>query len=290
MSDKICSSRAWQSAGYTSQISCSSHDKSALLRRRDLLVARRTRRADRRGHHLRRQDARTPRASYSAQGGPFLVVPKKYNAQISGDGRYLLLLQHGSRPSRISLVDLKENRYVGEIETGGCSLAFPTGPSSVALTLPRRFLRPHHPSMPTVPSLGRARRAVLPIPRPTRCSSTPRSSRPSNKAFFVSYEGLGLPGNPGTASPTVGERWEAPGRGRRSLAARRLAERRLPRAHQPPVRSDARGWNLDPQAGRPARSGSSMPPSGQRVQRVPLEHPVALPDRQPPTISRCCSR
>ena len=67
--------------------------------------------------------------------GRFLVVPKKHNAQLTTDGRYLL--SFNMDPSfGISLVDVQEQRYIGEIETGGCSLAFPTGPASFASLCP----------------------------------------------------------------------------------------------------------------------------------------------------------
>src|SRR5918995_353431 len=67
--------------------------------------------------------------------GRFLVVPKKHNAQLTTDGRYLL--SFNMDPSfGLSLVDVQEQKYVGEIETGGCSLAFPTGPTSFASLCP----------------------------------------------------------------------------------------------------------------------------------------------------------
>ena len=67
--------------------------------------------------------------------GRFLVVPKKHNAQLTTDGRYLL--SFNMDPSfGLSLVDVQEQRYIGEIETGGCSLAFPTGPMSFASLCP----------------------------------------------------------------------------------------------------------------------------------------------------------
>ena len=113
-------------AGYTANLVLS-HDKSALLRHGDLLVARHPRRPDRRRDHLRHQDARAARARSFCPAGRFLVAPKKHNAQLTTDGRYLLSFNMDPGFG-LSVVDVKENRYVGEIETGGCSLAFPTGP------------------------------------------------------------------------------------------------------------------------------------------------------------------
>jgi methylamine dehydrogenase heavy chain len=57
--------------------------------------------------------------------GRFLVVPKKQNAEITPDGRYLL--SYNLAPSTsVSVVDVKEKKYVGDVEIPGCGLIFPT--------------------------------------------------------------------------------------------------------------------------------------------------------------------
>ena len=114
--------------------------------------------------------------------GRFLVVPKKYNAQLTTDGRYLLSFNMDPAFG-ISVVDVQEQKYIGEIETGGCSLAFPTGPASFASPVPRRLVRPCDVRRQR---RGARRRAASrsSIPRTTRCSSTPpctgRTARPSS--------------------------------------------------------------------------------------------------------------
>jgi len=57
--------------------------------------------------------------------GRFLVVPKKQNAEITPDGRYLL--SYNLAPSTsVSLIDVKEKKYKGDVELPGCGLVFPT--------------------------------------------------------------------------------------------------------------------------------------------------------------------
>ena len=121
------------SAGYTANLVLS-HDKSAFYVT-ETYWSRGTR-GDR-TDVVTTYDAKTlnPTGEIILPNGRFLVVPKKYNAQISDDGRYLYSFNMDPAFG-LSLVDLKENRYVGEIETGGCSLAFPTGDTTVASICP----------------------------------------------------------------------------------------------------------------------------------------------------------
>ena len=110
------------SAGYSANLALS-HDKSAFYVT-ETYWSRGTR-GDR-TDVVTTYDAKTlnPTGEVILPKGRFLVVPKKYNAQLSSDGRYLYSFNMDPAFG-LSLVDLKENRYVGEIETGGCSLAYP---------------------------------------------------------------------------------------------------------------------------------------------------------------------
>lgn len=67
--------------------------------------------------------------------GRALIVPKLPTAQLSPDGRFLLSFNMNPATS-VSLVDIRERRYVGEIETPGCSFVYPTGPRSFSLLCP----------------------------------------------------------------------------------------------------------------------------------------------------------
>lgn len=60
--------------------------------------------------------------------GRFLVVPKKQNAEVTLDGRYLLSYNLAPATS-VSVIDTKERKYKGEVEIPGCGLIFPSGPS-----------------------------------------------------------------------------------------------------------------------------------------------------------------
>jgi methylamine dehydrogenase heavy chain len=57
--------------------------------------------------------------------GRFLVVPKKQNADVTPDGRYVL--SYNLAPATtVSVVDTKEKKYKGEIEIPGCGLIYPS--------------------------------------------------------------------------------------------------------------------------------------------------------------------
>ncbi|WP_051906170.1 amine dehydrogenase large subunit [Thermus tengchongensis] len=57
----------------------------------------------------------------------FLVVTKRNVTGLTADGRFLLVYNYTPGQS-VSVVDLKARRFVGEIETPGCALVYPTGP------------------------------------------------------------------------------------------------------------------------------------------------------------------
>ena len=61
-------------------------------------------------------------------GGRLLVVSKKYNFGVTPDGRYGLSFNLAPRTA-VSVVDLKERRYVGDIDVPGCGLVFPQAPN-----------------------------------------------------------------------------------------------------------------------------------------------------------------
>lgn len=67
--------------------------------------------------------------------GRFLVVPKKPDAAVTPDGRYLLSYNMDPATS-VSVVDLAERRYVADIDAPGCALVFPTGNRSFSMLCP----------------------------------------------------------------------------------------------------------------------------------------------------------
>ena len=254
------------SAGYTANLVLS-HDKSAFYVTETYWS--RGSRGDR-TDVVTTYDAKTlnPTGEIILPNGRFLVVPKKYNAQISNDGRYLYSFNMDPAFG-LSLVDLKENRYVGEIETGGCSLAFPTGDTSVASICPDGSF-----AHITIDAAGAA--TVEGSPPFFDAENDPvfehaAVSRPAKKAFFVSYEGwvypVALDGK-----PVVGERWKLQGEGDgawrpggwQNAAYHAGTNRLFVLMHEGGI------WTHK-QAGSEVWVFDAA--TGQRVQRVPLEHP-----------------
>jgi methylamine dehydrogenase heavy chain len=199
--------------------------------------------------------------------GRFLVVPKKNNAQLSADGRYLFSFNMDPGFG-LSLVDLKENRYVGEIETGGCSLAFPTGATSVATLCPDGAF-----AHVTFDATGKAE---IEHGQPFFDSEAdpvfehPAMNRPGKKAFFVSYDGWVYPVDL-DGMPKVGERWKLQGQGDEAW---RPGGWQLAAYHAP----SGRLFVLMHQGGiwTHKKAGEEVwvydAASKERVQRVPLEH------------------
>ena len=68
--------------------------------------------------------------------GEIVVPPKRSSnmpmmggAQLTDDGRFLLIYNFTPAQS-ITVVDTQSRKFIGEVETSGCALAFPTGPRS----------------------------------------------------------------------------------------------------------------------------------------------------------------
>jgi methylamine dehydrogenase heavy chain len=56
-------------------------------------------------------------------------MPMMANSELTDDDRFLLIYNFNPAQS-VSVVDTKARKFVGEIETAGCALVFPTGPRS----------------------------------------------------------------------------------------------------------------------------------------------------------------
>lgn len=195
------------SAGYTANLVLS-HDKSAFYVT-ETYWSRGTR--GERTDVVTTYDTKTlnPTGEVGLPQGRFLVVPKKHNAQLTTDGRYLLSFNMDPGFG-LSVVDVKENRYVGEIETGGCSLAFPTGPASTAALCPDGSF-----AHITFDGTGKAE---IEDSEPFFDSENDpvfehaALNRPSGRGFFVSYDGWVYPVTL-NGKPEVGERWRLQGDG-----------------------------------------------------------------------------
>lgn len=140
--------------------------------------------------------------------GRFLVVPKKHNATLTSDGRYLLSFNMDPAFS-LSVVDVKEMKYLGELDTQGCSLAFPTGNTSVASLCPDgRFLHL------TFDAAGRVTKTELGEPffdsEKDPVFEHAAIHRPSKQGYFISYDGWVYPVQL-DGMPKVGARWKLQG-------------------------------------------------------------------------------
>ena len=142
--------------------------------------------------------------------GRFLVVPKRQNVDLTTDGRYLL--SYNMDPAMaVSLVDLQENRYLGEIEVPGCGLALPTGPRSFASVCPDG-------SFANV-TFDRQGQAQVSEGQPwfdaegDPVFEHPAMHRPSGRAFFISYSGKVYPVTLRDGQATAGESWQLQGAG-----------------------------------------------------------------------------
>jgi methylamine dehydrogenase heavy chain len=253
------------SAGYTANLVLS-HDRS------DFYVAETYWSRGTRGDRVdvvTSYDTRTlePTGEVILPEGRFLVVPKKHNAQLTTDGRYLLSFNMDPSMS-LSVVDVEKRRYVGEIESGGCSLAFPTGPNSVAMLCPDGSF--------THLTFDANGEATVEDGEPFFDSEADpvfehaAMHRPSQRAFFVSYEGWVYPVSL-DGMPEVGERWRLQGQedegwrpGGWQLAAYHAPTDRLF------VLMHEGGQWTHKQAGEEVWVFDAA--SGERLERVPLEH------------------
>jgi methylamine dehydrogenase heavy chain len=196
-------------------------------------------------------------------------VPKKHNAQLTTDGRYLL--SFNMDPSfGLSVVDVQERRYLGEIETGGCSLAFPTGPNSFASICPDGSF-----AHATFDPEGNAE---IENGEPFFDSETDpvfehaAMHRPSQKAFFISYEGWVYPVAL-NGMPEAGERWKLQGEDQEAAAWRpggwQNAAYHAPTDRLFVLMHEGGIWTHK-QAGEEVWVFDAT--SHERLERVPLEH------------------
>lgn len=155
-------------------------------------------------------DPRTlaPTGEVTLPNGRFLVVPKKQDADLSSDGRYLY--SFNMDPSMaVSVVDVKEKKHIADIDLPGCSLVFPTGPSSFVSLCPDG-------SFASV-SFEASGKATVEEGEPFFDAENdpvfehPAFHRPSGQAFFISYKGEVYPVSLKDGSATHGESWSLVG-------------------------------------------------------------------------------
>lgn len=136
--------------------------------------------------------------------GRFLVVPKKQVADVTTDGRYLLSFNMAPRTT-VSVVDVKARRYVGEIETPGCALVFPSAPRRFSSVCTDGALL-----TATFDESGRAAaRRSRPFfdPKADPVFEHPGFSKSRGRVYFVSYDGSVHPVDVSGADPVFDSPW-----------------------------------------------------------------------------------
>ncbi len=136
--------------------------------------------------------------------GRFLVVPKKYDGALTTDGRYMLSFNMDPATS-VSVVDVQKQSYVGEIETPGCGLIFPSAP--------RRFSMVCADGSLLTVNFDESGQAQLTRGEPFFDAENdpvlehPGFSQQTGQAFFVSYGGTVYPVDFSGEQPQAGEAW-----------------------------------------------------------------------------------
>jgi methylamine dehydrogenase heavy chain len=136
--------------------------------------------------------------------GRFLVVPKKYDTGLTTDGKYLLSFNMDPATA-ISVVDVQEERYVGEVEVPGCALVFPHGPTRFSSICADGSLLTVDFSNLENPEMTRGDPFFDAVGDPVL--EHPAFSKEEGKAFFVSYGGMVYPVDFAGDLPRVGEPW-----------------------------------------------------------------------------------
>ncbi len=129
-------------------------------------------------------------------------MPAMGNVVLTDDGRFLLIYNFTPAQS-ISVVDMKNRRFVGEVDIAGCAFAFPTGPRSFfsvcgdgSLVLVKLDDRGH--------ARLRHTEALLPMgPDPV----TEKPVRVGDTWYFTTYDGRIVPLNVSANRATVGPSW-----------------------------------------------------------------------------------
>lgn len=136
--------------------------------------------------------------------GRFLVVAKKHNAGLTPDGRYLISFNMAPRTT-VSLVDVEERRHIGDVETPGCALVFPSAARRFSMLCANGTLR-------TVrfDAEGKATSTLSGVffdARQDPVFEHPAFSSRKARAYFISYEGRVHPVDLAKAEPRFREAW-----------------------------------------------------------------------------------
>jgi methylamine dehydrogenase heavy chain len=130
-------------------------------------------------------------------------TPMLANAALTDDDRFLLIYNFTPAQS-VTVVDAAARKLVGEIETAGCALVYPTGPRTFfSLCGDGRALQV------TLDEVGRAtaRSHSVKLFDPQNDPVTEKAVRDGNTWLFVTFTGMVVPVEANGASVRAGEQW-----------------------------------------------------------------------------------
>ncbi len=190
------------SAGYTPNISLSSGASEIYVAETYWSRGTRGKRTD----IVTVYDGKTlePQGEIPLPKGRFLVVIKKHDAGLTTDGRYMLSFNMAPATT-VSVVDVKTRTYLTDIETPGCALVYPTGPTRFSMICADGALL-------TVDFDGSGNAEITRGEPFFDAENDPVFEHPgfstaAQQAFFVSYEGMVYPVDFSGATPSPGAPW-----------------------------------------------------------------------------------
>ena len=142
--------------------------------------------------------------------GEVIIPPKRFAAMpthnysaITDDNRFMIVYNFSPAQS-VSIIDLKERRFVGEIETAGCALVMPTGKRSFMMMCGNGGLL-----TVTMNDKGEVtdKQRGKPFFDPQNDPVTEKAVRWGETWVFVSFDGYVYPVDVSGALPVPGKRW-----------------------------------------------------------------------------------
>jgi len=131
------------------------------------------------------------------------AIPMMAESELTDDGRFLLVYNFTPAQS-VSVIDTRSRRFVGEAETPGCALVYPTGPRSFfSICADGALLQVQLDELGHVASRTRSARMFDVTGDPV----TEKAVRIGNTWLFVSFGGTMYPVQITAAGLQAGNRW-----------------------------------------------------------------------------------
>lgn len=133
----------------------------------------------------------------------FAAMPTHNYSAITDDDRFLIVYNFTPAQS-VSIIDLKEQRLVGETETAGCALVMPAGDRSFMMMCGNGSLL-----MLTMNDRGEVtdKQRGKPFFDPNTDPVTEKAVRWNDTWIFVTFDGFVYPVDVSSGQPVPGERW-----------------------------------------------------------------------------------